>query len=1114
MLTTFFFLPTQATSHDLTSEDEDAPIPVPIRGIGGGWSKPQEPAKTAWRQASQGSSPELLPISNGFDFNPISHASSSSSQQSRMAPPKRPPDLGSGAISASSSSSSFLLPQYPNGVTSASSTISKNALPAQTKARLPGPMYLGPHLSDPSDSDSLPSSDAEEDFERFKMEMRVTKILEFHEAAAQADIALAVEIYKARKLRNGDKTEDAQRVADHQKRMMRLQEEKEEERKRIVKTERERVREELRKKGNGRAARNGIAPSTSKLAWLDSYNEQNVDLASNFDFAQILADAGIQQQQQFAEPDPLSYANNTLASHQHHLLQQQLLHQQQQLLLQQQQQQQPSSSSMPFPPKPIPQTATQKGVPASIYVSSSQFEQQQYGRQPQPGAFGWFDPEYDGDENREEQDDEEAEFEDEDEPEIPEALRQAFLKQQAQAAADLEASLNMPTPGSLNVSPPPPATTAPPSKAASTPSGWGVKNAAKAVVNGLGNSKALPTPAPAAAPTPSGWATKMVAATPLSSGWAKKAQQLPQLPEEPVNPPSQSPPKVDEPITPITPKARGPQPPATAAKGKKAPATAPANPSPAQAASSSSKPSPPPAKPAAAPAKVEKPAPAPPPPAPAPAGKKMNKKQRQQQQKKGGAAPPPKAPTPPPPTTEPESELPVEADAQEEEEHETPIISEAPQPAWVASQSTLRGLPGKSRMQLEATSIFGEDLASTPRPGSMFGFKRQQEKGEALPKASLLRRQMQMANVKQMGTPSELTTELPKAGDPSQLGFNGFNEREYWAPNAPSVAQPMSTNAAASQQVWNPPSISRSPPIEKTTSMPFNRLASSQRLRRSSDPVSPSPRGFELPDITNKMPTSTNTPKMSKAKKKANAKRVTIEEVSDEEGDGGPKEKLPLNSRTILEPKPSVPSGMFNNIFDYGVEDDEREDEMTSSSFAPTPSTAATSPDDIAPIDEGWFAAATKRLQQEKPAATADAKAKHVRWNPQARHNLFGEDSLPDTFEAGSAMGGMSIPGSFTRRTVNASRLGGQNQQQIDVNGSGMTIWEMGQQRAKAQAAAAADDKKGMGRDWMKAMSGAAGAAGGGNTAVGVGADASGRYANVAIENIKRGKPAAGGNLF
>ena len=58
---------------------------------------------------------------------------------------------------------------------------------------LPDPIYVGPHLSDSSASDSLPSSDAEEEFERFKMEMPITKILEFHKAAAQADMTLMVE---------------------------------------------------------------------------------------------------------------------------------------------------------------------------------------------------------------------------------------------------------------------------------------------------------------------------------------------------------------------------------------------------------------------------------------------------------------------------------------------------------------------------------------------------------------------------------------------------------------------------------------------------------------------------------------------------------------------------------------------------------------------------------------------------------------------------------------------------------------------------------------------------------------------------------------------------------
>ena len=54
-------------------------------------------------------------------------------------------------------------------------------------------MYVGPHLSDPSASESLPSSDAEEECERFKMEMWITKILEFHKAAARADVPLIVE---------------------------------------------------------------------------------------------------------------------------------------------------------------------------------------------------------------------------------------------------------------------------------------------------------------------------------------------------------------------------------------------------------------------------------------------------------------------------------------------------------------------------------------------------------------------------------------------------------------------------------------------------------------------------------------------------------------------------------------------------------------------------------------------------------------------------------------------------------------------------------------------------------------------------------------------------------
>ena len=93
---------------------------------------------------------------------------------------------------------------------------------------------------------------------------------------------------------------------------------------------------------------------------------------------------------------------------------------------------------MLYPPKPRLKTSTQKRVPTSIHASS-QLEQQRFSRQSQPGTYGWSDSEDDGDDNWEEQDKEAQEFEFEDRPEIPEALRQAFLKQQAQAAAELEA---------------------------------------------------------------------------------------------------------------------------------------------------------------------------------------------------------------------------------------------------------------------------------------------------------------------------------------------------------------------------------------------------------------------------------------------------------------------------------------------------------------------------------------------------------------------------------------------------------------------------------------------------------------------------------------------------
>jgi hypothetical protein len=140
-------------------------------------------------------------------------------------------------------------------------------------------------LNDPDE----PLSD-EADFERFKMMVRMQKIVEFHQLAAQGDIELAIAAYKDRKAQSAEGHNVSIRVTEHQKRMMQLQMEKEEERKNIVKTERSKRRSELRR----RPGRPGtlIAPISSVPTppfWLDSVQDRVIeDLESNLSLQTIL----------------------------------------------------------------------------------------------------------------------------------------------------------------------------------------------------------------------------------------------------------------------------------------------------------------------------------------------------------------------------------------------------------------------------------------------------------------------------------------------------------------------------------------------------------------------------------------------------------------------------------------------------------------------------------------------------------------------------------------------------------------------------------------------------------------------------------------------------------
>ena len=150
---------------------------------------------------------------------------------------------------------------------------------------------------------------------------------------------------------------------------------------------------------------------------------------------------------------------------------------------------------------------------------------------------------------------------------------------------------------------------------------------------------------------------------------------------------------------------------------------------------------------------------------------------------------------------------------------------------------------------------------------------------------------------------------------------------------------------------------------------------------------------FSSPPIPKSIPITTQAPSPITTKKgknkKGKGKRVSVEEVPDDEPDnrGGclpADSRYILESKTILEPKPSVPPRMFESIIGYGDDD---EGDSTSSSIAHTPSTAPSSPPDLFDGDEARIAAAIKELQE----GTAHcAKMEHKLWRPASKNTTTG----------------------------------------------------------------------------------------------------------------------------
>ncbi|KAJ3847543.1 hypothetical protein EV368DRAFT_50991, partial [Lentinula lateritia] len=154
-----------------------------------------------------------------------SEASRSSAQSSQTSSPEWPNKyLASDASSASSS--------RPSTSTSMSSS-------SHSRSKSHG-HYIGPQLTSDTDEDE------ETSFEKWKLALRIRKIREFHDDAADADAQLTLDLDEARRTKSWSKEDEAQRVRAHEVDMLALRERKEMERKADVDSERQRRMAELR----------------------------------------------------------------------------------------------------------------------------------------------------------------------------------------------------------------------------------------------------------------------------------------------------------------------------------------------------------------------------------------------------------------------------------------------------------------------------------------------------------------------------------------------------------------------------------------------------------------------------------------------------------------------------------------------------------------------------------------------------------------------------------------------------------------------------------------------------------------------------------------------------
>jgi hypothetical protein len=890
------FNSSQATSVDLTSEDDDDPAAFIPNYPGARLSLVGSAFSRASLSASNPSNtPSARPLVSGFAYN---------AAPSGAVPTKRTPQVPQNEV--------------------------KSTL---TKARIPRQPYVGPSLDAPDEP-----IDEELEFEKFKMRTRMAKIVEFHEAAALAEISLSIEMYKARKQLNNSKEEDAPRVLDHQKRMVQLQKEKEEERKAIVKSERARRQSDLARRLTPENVKEMPMSNGTFKTWDFSSFQEEINLPSRFNLDSLLSEDPAKQQTNVDGLLSEMFADDYSG---------------------------PDGSA----PSLFNSSSISPNLDA-FYGSSSIYNQQEQLHQSH-SSMSWSKSRSNS---------------------SPKAQRKTHLSPFGEYSDEEDGP-----PAAVKPNAPTPATTSAWPSKDGTPV-WSSKKTTAPITQPRQGASVLSNPNPSFAMDEI--EPELTATLPMNS---------------------------------------------KAAKGKKpsvfASDKSPVLPSTVETATASSK----------APVAETPAAPVPiPTPALAPAGKKQTKKQRQAANKKGGA---PAAPTTVAATAIPEQEPETEPvlPQRESPKLETPVA--VPNPIPQASEHTSwmpKTVPAmaRARMDSEPTTPFNwDEITSTPRPASKIPAHVQTLKSEGTPRPSMLKKKNLMAEVfsatssrttlEQM-SPAPIASKGPVWGSSSTSASPGPS---LWGKTKADFDTAKVAQQPAGGDSWVPGGFdgvddyknegdggggggggnegaglwesmtSHSMQNGKAASKPVKQQQSSvaaQRLRRVSEAASsPAPRAFGTKDLSDigqpASPTVNSNFKKTQGKKNGKGKqRATIEVVSDEERDNIdilPQDSNFIMEPKILEPKPSVPSFVYNPIIDFADNNDVNDFEYLSSTFRPTASSS--SQDDFFG-SESRFSNTFKTQGVTTSMGAADWSAmggKHARWTPAVTND--GEESPSFPVSAG-----------------------------------------------------------------------------------------------------------------